>query len=122
MSPQDVEEQESRLTKNTRLLEELQGTVRRLQAELAVSQHHLQQQQGERQEAQSHVEALQRAEQQTRVALECMHARVKGVSTLHCRLSLPAGGTLIRQGPPQAQAPQQAPEAAPWSCCPLATE
>ncbi|XP_019396768.1 PREDICTED: coiled-coil domain-containing protein 27 isoform X1 [Crocodylus porosus] len=72
---QDVEEQESRLAKNTRLLEELQGTVSRLQAELAVSQRHLQQQQGKRQEAQSHVEALQRAEQQTRVALECMHAR-----------------------------------------------
>ncbi|XP_019367182.1 PREDICTED: coiled-coil domain-containing protein 27 isoform X3 [Gavialis gangeticus] len=72
---QDMEEHDSRLAKNTRLLEELQGTVSQLQAELAVSQHHLQQQQGKRQEAQSHVEALQRAEQQTRVALECMHAR-----------------------------------------------
>nr|XP_025041255.1 coiled-coil domain-containing protein 27 isoform X1 [Pelodiscus sinensis] len=72
---QDTAEQEAKLAEQNKLIDDLQGKINRLQAEVLVAQHHIQKQLREQSELQSQVEALQHAEQQAKVALECTNAR-----------------------------------------------
>ncbi|KAG6930740.1 coiled-coil domain containing 27 [Chelydra serpentina] len=72
---QDVVEQESRLAENNKLTDDLQSKINQLQAKVVVAQHHMQKQLGDQSEMQSQVEALKHAEQQAKVALECISAR-----------------------------------------------
>ncbi|KAL8198511.1 UNVERIFIED_CONTAM: hypothetical protein K2H54_014542 [Gekko kuhli] len=72
---QVVSELESRLAEKTQLIEELQGDISRLQAQLVVNQHHTSKQLTQQKELQKHLEVLQRVEQQTRVMLEAIGTR-----------------------------------------------
>lgn len=79
-SPQDIVEQESKLAEKNKLTDDLHNKINRLQAEVLVAQHHFQKQLRDQSEMQSQAEALQCAEQQAKVALECISARVKATS------------------------------------------
>ncbi|XP_034609480.1 coiled-coil domain-containing protein 27 isoform X2 [Trachemys scripta elegans] len=72
---QDIVEQESRLAEKNKLIDDLQSKINQLQAEVMVAQHHMQKQLCDQSETQSQVEALKHAEQQAKVALECISAR-----------------------------------------------
>uniref|UniRef100_A0A8C3SCR0 Coiled-coil domain-containing protein 27 n=1 Tax=Chelydra serpentina TaxID=8475 RepID=A0A8C3SCR0_CHESE len=60
---------------NNKLTDDLQSKINQLQAKVVVAQHHMQKQLGDQSEMQSQVEALKHAEQQAKVALECISAR-----------------------------------------------
>uniref|UniRef100_A0A8C8SMW5 Coiled-coil domain containing 27 n=1 Tax=Pelusios castaneus TaxID=367368 RepID=A0A8C8SMW5_9SAUR len=70
-----IERENYKLRQNNKLTDDLQSKINRLQAEVMVAQHHFQKQLREQSEMQSQVEALQCAEQQAKVALECISAR-----------------------------------------------
>ncbi|KAM9116048.1 coiled-coil domain-containing protein 27 [Pangshura tecta] len=72
---QDIVEQESKLAEKNKLIDDLQSKISQLQAEVMVAQHHIQKQLCDQSEMQSQVEALKHAEQQAKVALECISAR-----------------------------------------------
>ncbi|XP_039365006.1 coiled-coil domain-containing protein 27 isoform X4 [Mauremys reevesii] len=72
---QDIVEQESKLAEKNKLIDDLQSKINQLQAEVMVAQHHIQKQLCDQSETQSQVEALKHAEQQAKVALECISAR-----------------------------------------------
>ncbi|XP_072833779.2 coiled-coil domain-containing protein 27 isoform X2 [Pogona vitticeps] len=72
---QDVVELEGKLAEKSQLVDQTQSNVNRLQAELAVNQHHIGKQLSRQNELQRQLEVLQRAEQQTRVMLESISAR-----------------------------------------------
>ncbi|XP_073172483.1 LOW QUALITY PROTEIN: coiled-coil domain-containing protein 27 [Lepidochelys kempii] len=88
---QDIVEQESKLDEKNKLIDDLQSKINQLQAEVMVAQHHVQKQLCDQSEMQSQVEALKHTEQQAKVALECINARVKTAS-FTAGLS-PGGGT-----------------------------
>ncbi|XP_037737029.1 coiled-coil domain-containing protein 27 isoform X1 [Chelonia mydas] len=88
---QDIVEQESKLDEKNKLIDDLQSKINQLQAEVMVAQHHVQKQLCDQSEMQSQVEALKHTEQQAKVALECISARVKTAS-FTAGLS-PEGGT-----------------------------
>ncbi|NWI42588.1 CCD27 protein, partial [Picathartes gymnocephalus] len=68
-------EQESQLAEQNKLISELQGTIRQLQAEVVTTRLHLLEQKQAQKEIQSQAEALQHKELQTRVALECISSK-----------------------------------------------
>ncbi|XP_063001227.1 coiled-coil domain-containing protein 27 [Elgaria multicarinata webbii] len=72
---QDISDLEFKLADKSRLIDDLQSNVNRLQAELVVNQNHTGKQLGRQNELQRQLEILQRAEQQTRVTLESISAR-----------------------------------------------
>ncbi|XP_032619732.1 coiled-coil domain-containing protein 27 isoform X3 [Chelonoidis abingdonii] len=72
---QDIVEQESKLAEKNKLIDDLQSKINQLQAEVMVAQHHMQKQLCDQSEMQNQVEALKHAEQQAKVALECISAR-----------------------------------------------
>ncbi|XP_067423209.1 coiled-coil domain-containing protein 27 isoform X1 [Emydura macquarii macquarii] len=72
---QDIVEQESKLAEKNKLIDDLQNKINQLQAEVLVAQHRFQKQLRDQSEMQSQAEALQCAEQQAKVALECISAR-----------------------------------------------
>uniref|UniRef100_A0A8C4YHD3 Coiled-coil domain containing 27 n=1 Tax=Gopherus evgoodei TaxID=1825980 RepID=A0A8C4YHD3_9SAUR len=72
---QNIVEQESKLAKKNKLIDDLQSKINQLQAEVMVAQHHMQKQLCDQSEMQNQVEALKHAEQQAKVALECISAR-----------------------------------------------
>ncbi|XP_054856994.1 coiled-coil domain-containing protein 27 [Eublepharis macularius] len=72
---QVVSELESQLAEKTQMIEELQGDVNRLQAQLVVNQHHTGKQLIHQKELQRQLDVLQRVEQQTRVLLEAVGIR-----------------------------------------------
>ncbi|XP_077693516.1 coiled-coil domain-containing protein 27 [Eretmochelys imbricata] len=88
---QDIVEQESKLDEKNKLIDDLQSKINQLQAEVMVAEHHVQKQLCDQSEMQSQVEALKHTEQQAKVALECISARVKTAS-FTAGLS-PEGGT-----------------------------
>uniref|UniRef100_A0A8D0FA31 Coiled-coil domain containing 27 n=1 Tax=Strix occidentalis caurina TaxID=311401 RepID=A0A8D0FA31_STROC len=74
-SPQVVTEQESKLAEQNKLISELEGTVRQLQAEVLRGRYHIHEQQRAQEARQSQAEMLQHRELQARVALERISSR-----------------------------------------------
>ncbi|KFO76664.1 Coiled-coil domain-containing protein 27, partial [Cuculus canorus] len=72
---QVVTELESKLVERNELISELQGTVRRLQAEVLSSQHQIRMQRRDQEVLQSQAEALQHRMLQTTVALESITSK-----------------------------------------------
>nr|XP_056721510.1 coiled-coil domain-containing protein 27 [Euleptes europaea] len=72
---QVVSELESKLAEKTQLIEELQGDVNRLQAQLVINQLQTSKQLTQQKELQRQLDVLQRVEQQTRVMLEAIGTR-----------------------------------------------
>ncbi|XP_037236066.1 coiled-coil domain-containing protein 27 isoform X1 [Falco rusticolus] len=72
---QAVTEQESEVAKQNKLISELQGTVRDLQAELLTNQHHIRKQQQAQEAIQREAETLQHRLLQTQVALQRITSR-----------------------------------------------
>ncbi|XP_077787411.1 coiled-coil domain-containing protein 27-like isoform X2 [Podarcis muralis] len=73
---QDLADLESKLTDKSQMIDDLQSNVNRLQAELLLNQHHVGNQLSRENDLQRQLEILQQAEQQTRVTLESISARV----------------------------------------------
>ncbi|XP_074831781.1 coiled-coil domain-containing protein 27 isoform X6 [Carettochelys insculpta] len=90
---QDLLEQESKLAEKTKLIDDLQSKISQLQAEVIVAQHHIQKQLRDQSELQSQVEALQHAEQQAKVALECISARFERFRSKIIQATYSAAGT-----------------------------
>ncbi|XP_074831777.1 coiled-coil domain-containing protein 27 isoform X2 [Carettochelys insculpta] len=93
MSAKDLLEQESKLAEKTKLIDDLQSKISQLQAEVIVAQHHIQKQLRDQSELQSQVEALQHAEQQAKVALECISARFERFRSKIIQATYSAAGT-----------------------------
>ncbi|XP_074748723.1 coiled-coil domain-containing protein 27 isoform X2 [Strix uralensis] len=72
---QVVTEQESKLAEQNKLISELEGTVRQLQAEVLRGRYHIHEQQRAQEARQSQAEMLQHRELQARVALERISSR-----------------------------------------------
>uniref|UniRef100_A0A674KDP9 Coiled-coil domain containing 27 n=1 Tax=Terrapene triunguis TaxID=2587831 RepID=A0A674KDP9_9SAUR len=70
-----IERENYKLRQKNKLIDDLQSKINQLQAEVMVAQHHMQKQLCDQSETQSQVEALKHAEQQAKVALECISAR-----------------------------------------------
>ncbi|XP_074748721.1 coiled-coil domain-containing protein 27 isoform X1 [Strix uralensis] len=79
---QVVTEQESKLAEQNKLISELEGTVRQLQAEVLRGRYHIHEQQRAQEARQSQAEMLQHRELQARVALERISSRVSTTSCL----------------------------------------
>ncbi|NWH76288.1 CCD27 protein, partial [Piaya cayana] len=78
---QVVSELKSKRELQNELISELQGTVRRLQAEALSSQHQIRRQRREQEELQGRAETLQHRLLQTTVALESITSKATGLST-----------------------------------------
>ncbi|NXI58029.1 CCD27 protein, partial [Chloroceryle aenea] len=94
-----VTEQESKLAEQNKLIDELQGTVSQLQAEVLTGRYHIQKQQQAQEVIQSQAEMLQHRELQTRVALECLSSRFERYRSKIIQVTFSAAG--VR--PPQAE-------------------
>ncbi|XP_065277236.1 coiled-coil domain-containing protein 27 [Emys orbicularis] len=90
---QDIVEQESRLAEKNKLIDDLQSKINQLQAEVMVAQHHMQKQLCDQSETQSQVKALKHAEQQAKVALECISARFERFRSKIIQATYSAAGT-----------------------------
>lgn len=74
---QEVTKLEAKLADQDQTIHSLQSNVQQLQSELLVNQHRSGKQLSSQNELQKQLEILQRAEQQTRVTLESVSARVR---------------------------------------------
>ncbi|NXL64572.1 CCD27 protein, partial [Chordeiles acutipennis] len=96
---QVVTEQESKLDKQNKLISELQGTVKQLQAEILTNRSHIYKQQRDQEAIQREAEMLQHRELQTRVALECVTSRFERYRSKILQATFSTAGSK----PPQAE-------------------
>ncbi|XP_035200626.1 coiled-coil domain-containing protein 27 isoform X2 [Oxyura jamaicensis] len=96
---QVVTEQESKLAEQNKLISDLQGTVRQLEAEALTNRYQIHKQQRAQEEMQSQAETLQHMELQTRVALECLTSRFERFRSKIIQATFSTAGSK----PPQAE-------------------
>ncbi|XP_074780663.1 coiled-coil domain-containing protein 27 isoform X2 [Athene noctua] len=94
---QVVAEQESKLAEQNKLISELEGTVRQLQAEVLRGRYRIHEQQRAQQATQSQVEMLQHRELQARVALERVSSRFERYRSKILQATFSTGGSKAPQ-------------------------
>ncbi|XP_060115592.1 coiled-coil domain-containing protein 27 [Heteronotia binoei] len=88
-----VSELESKVAEKTQLIEELQGDISRLQAQVEANQFYTSKQLNQQKELQRQLEVLQRVEQQTRVMLEAISTRFERFRSKILQATYSAPGT-----------------------------
>ncbi|NXH18769.1 CCD27 protein, partial [Bucco capensis] len=98
-----ITEQESQLAEQSKLISDLQGTVRQLKAEALASHNHIQKQQQAQEAMQRQAERLQEQELQSRVALERITSRLERFRSKVVQAVLSRAGSRA----PQAELPDE---------------
>uniref|UniRef100_A0A8C8AZA5 Coiled-coil domain-containing protein 27 n=1 Tax=Otus sunia TaxID=257818 RepID=A0A8C8AZA5_9STRI len=94
---QVVTEQESKLAEQNKLISELEGTVRQLQAEVLRGRYHIHEQQRAQEVRQSQAEMLQHRELQARVALQRVSSRFERYRSKIIQATLSTAGSKAPQ-------------------------